>query len=307
MDELNKLLDKHKVFIQKNVFDTSKKGTLIDVLRIDTIHQVVSGNKIFKLKLHLTDAIKMKLNTIATFGGAYSNHILATAFACNSLAVNSIGIIRGEKPAKMSDTLLESERLGMNLIFVSREEFRDKAKLKKGLDAPIYWVNEGGYSKLGAEGVKDMFEWIDESYTDIVCAVGTGTMMAGLIAGARINQKVTGICVLKGYEGATLDIENLLSQEDKTKNYKVLHQYHLGGYAKQNDLQITWMNNFYKQYKIPTDIVYTSKLFMAVEDLINNDYFINGSKVLIIHSGGLQGNNSINDERLNFYTNNKMI
>jgi 1-aminocyclopropane-1-carboxylate deaminase len=182
----------------------------------------------------------------------------------------------------------------MQLYFVSRGAYNAKDNLKNEYNQPgFYWIDEGGYSRLGAEGAKDICTWIDGSYTDIVCAVGTGTMMAGLIIGAMPHQKVTGISVLKGNGNLTSDIEKLLTDKEKGKRFELLHDYHFGGYAKHPKKLTDWMNTFYTQANVPTDIVYTAKLCYAINDLFSKNYFALGSKVMVIHSGGLQGNNSL--------------
>jgi len=190
---------KHKVFIQNIQYSHNSMGIISNILRLDEIHPIVSGNKFFKLQLSIKDAINKKFSTIATFGGAYSNHIIATACYCNQLGMGSVGIIRGEEPAKKSNTLLQAAALGMQLIYVTRDAFKDKSTIIESFNTQnLYWINEGGYGRLGSEGAADICSWMDDSYTDIVCAVGTGTMMAGLIIGVRPHQKVTGISVLKG-------------------------------------------------------------------------------------------------------------
>ncbi len=287
-------IDKHKVFVQKNVLLDTKLKLETNILRLDMINSVVSGNKFFKLQLPVAAAIKEGKTTIATFGGAYSNHIVATACYCKEAGLNSIGVIRGEQATELSETMKDAASFGMKLFFMSREEFKTKEKIKSQIgDDSYYWINEGGYSRLGAEGAMDIFEWIDESYTDIVCAVGTGTMMAGLIAAALPHQRVTGICVLKGYEEQIVDVKYLLTEEEQLKSFTILHDYHFGGYAKHPLQLLEWMNNCYKRYQIPTDLVYTSKVCFAVEDLIRKGYFAEGSKIMVIHSGGLQGNSSL--------------
>jgi 1-aminocyclopropane-1-carboxylate deaminase len=212
-----------------------------------------------------------------------------------------VGIIRGEEPAQKSDTLLQAAAFGMQLIYVSREAFKEKEQLIKSFeDENYYWVNEGGYSRLGAEGAADICSWIDESYTDIICAVGTGTMMAGLIIGAKPHQKVTGISVLKGNEKLIESVRDLLTDEEKKKHFEWMEGYHFGGYAKHPEELLDWMNFFYNQSKVPTDLVYTAKLCFAVNDLLNKGYFVPDSKIMIIHSGGLQGNHSLPAGRLDF-------
>ena len=292
---------KHKVFIQNIQFSIESNSCIVDILRLDEIHPLISGNKFFKLQLHILEAINNQYSTIATFGGAYSNHIIATACYCNQLGFKSVGIIRGEEPPQKSDTLLQAEAFGMQLLYVSRESFKEKYKIIKSFeDENYYWVNEGGYSRLGAEGAADICSWIDESYTDIVCAVGTGTMMAGLIIGARPHQKVTGISVLKGNEKLIESVTDLLTDEEKKKHFELIDGYHFGGYAKHPEALLDWMNFFYNHSKVPTDLVYTAKLCYAVNDLLDKGYFAPDSKIMIIHSGGLQGNSSLPTGRLDF-------
>ena len=293
--------DKHKVFIQKIQFSDTVNGIKTNILRLDNIHPTISGNKFFKLQLHLAKALQDGCNTIATFGGAFSNHIVASACACKEIGIESIGIIRGEEPESKSETLIAATDYGMKLIYVSREDFKNKDSIKnKFKDENYYWINEGGYSVLGAEGTKDICSWIDESYTDIVCAIGTGTMMAGLVAGSMQHQRVIGISVLKGATTLKRDMEVLLPPSDLQKNYEVIDGYHFGGYAKHPKELIDWMNLFYEQNNVPTDIVYTAKLCYAVKDLLVKGYFNHNSKIMLIHSGGLQGNLSLKPKTLLF-------
>ena len=285
---------KHKVFIQTIQFSSAVNGCKTDILRLDNIHPTISGNKFFKLQLHIAKALAEGYTTIATFGGAYSNHIVASACACKEFGLKSMGIIRGEEPDNKSDTLIEAADFGMQLKYVSREGFKDKEAIKDRFkDENYYWINEGGYSCLGAEGAKDICSWIDESYTDVVCAMGTGTMMAGLVIGALPHQKVTGISVLKGATNLQKEMEALLRPTDLQKHYEVIDGYHFGGYAKHPKELISWMNLFYHQNEVPTDIVYTAKLCYAVNDLMQKGYFKPDSKIMLIHSGGLQGNLSL--------------
>jgi 1-aminocyclopropane-1-carboxylate deaminase len=292
--------DKHKVFIQKINFPQFQSN--VDILRLDAIHPIVSGNKLFKLGLFVEDAVKKNYSTIATFGGAYSNHILATAYTCNSMGLKSVGIIRGEESTCIqNNTIKDAQALGMQFHFIDRAAYSSKQEVRDRFKtAKYYWIEEGGYGNLGAEGAKGIYHWIDESYTDIVCAFGTGTTLAGLIKGCYSHQKITGICVLKGYTNAIESLEILLSDNDKHKNYEIIHEYHLGGYAKYSANQLQWMNRFFETQHVPTDIVYTSKLCIAVEDLLGKGYFHSQSKILIIHSGGLQGNRSLRSGELVF-------
>ncbi|MBC7651031.1 MAG: pyridoxal-phosphate dependent enzyme [Deinococcales bacterium] len=278
-------LNYHTIFVQ------SIQPLQLNILRLDELHPIVSGNKWFKLQLQLQDAIKKNHTSITTFGGAYSNHIVATAFACQKLRLNSAGIIRGDEPKTLNHTLLAARQFGMQLQFVSRKAYANKQQFITNTNT--YYINEGGYAVLGANGIAEITKWIDESYTHIVCAVGTGTMMAGLIKGVLPHQKVVGISVLKGNTTLLQQVKALLNEPEKDKQFELIDGYHFGGYAKHPQALISWMNMLYKQHQLPTDIVYTSKLLFAVTDLQKQEYFGEKSKIMVVHSGGLQGNLSL--------------
>ena len=298
---MSEVIDLNRIFVQRISSEIlHKKSIEASVLRIDELHPVISGNKWFKLKYHLEDATGKGFQTIATFGGAYSNHIAATAFACKKMGLTSVGIIRGEKAAQLSHTLAEAEENGMELIFVSRRDFEDIDLIKKKISKPCwYWVNTGGYSLLGAKGATEMFHWIDETYTHILCATGTGTMMAGLIKASQKHQTVIGINSMKN-ESLIDDIKHLLSPEELLKPFLLMNEYHFGGFAKHPASLIDFMKKMWNEHQLPTDIVYTSKLLYGVFDLIEKDLFPVNSKLMIIHSGGLQGNHSLPDNSLPF-------
>ena len=227
------VIDESKIFLQ-SIFD-EKNNLGFDVLRFDEIHPVVSGNKFFKLKYYLENAIAQKATTIATFGGAYSNHIVATACICKTLGLKSVGIIRGEQPKNISHTLADAIGFGMELIFTERSFYRNKKAIQEKYKSENwFWINEGGYGITGAEGAAEMCNWVDDSYTHILLATGTGTMMAGFIKAAKPHQQIIGINVMKGNENLINEVEALLTEDEKKKNYILLNDYHLGGYAKQS-------------------------------------------------------------------------
>lgn len=286
------------------VIPLSKFHTTVDILRLDRIHPVISGNKWFKLKEYLNDAKQSNKKILATFGGAYSNHIVATAAAANASGLKSIGIIRGEKPTVFSHTLVDAIAFGMKLYFISREEYRNKILpqnlFKDFNNDEIYFINEGGYGEKGVEGAKEILKLTDTSnYTHIVAAVGTGTTLAGLIEASQPHQKIIGISVLKNNFSLENEIKNLLSVENKNR-FTLIHDYHFGGYAKQSKELTQFMNEWHHQTSIPSDFVYTGKLFFATNDLIEKKYFSSESRLLIIHSGGLQGNRSLPNGTLIF-------
>lgn len=279
-----------------------KNGSKIplSVLRTDLIHPVISGNKWFKLRFYLDEAVKKGYKTIGSFGGAYSNHIVALAAAAKMSGLASIGIIRGE--ADDSPTLQEARELGMKIKAVSRESFKDREEIIQSFPKQneIYWVEEGGYGMQGARGAATILSAMDCSgFTHILCACGTGTMAAGLIMGAADHQKIIGISVLKNNKTLEKSIAGLLPDALHRKIH-CIHDYHFGGYAKHPVQLIDYMNDFYQRTHIPSDIVYTSKLFYAAEDLIQKGYFEETANILLIHSGGLQGNRSLSKNTLCF-------
>jgi 1-aminocyclopropane-1-carboxylate deaminase len=263
----------------------------VDVLRLDKISDIVSGNKWFKLRFHLEAARDAGNKTILTFGGAWSNHILATASICQAQGFASIGIIRGERPARFSPTLIAAQERGMQLVFISRSEYAEKIIPEPYTREDIYVINEGGFGETGAKGATTILEYSHPLHTHICCAVGTGTMMAGLINGCEVNQKVIGIPVLKNHPELGPMIQSLLERTEK--QWTLADAFHFGGYAKYNDELIAFMNDFYDHTAIPSDFVYTGKLFYAVKQLANAHFFPKQSQILIIHSGGLQGNQSL--------------
>ncbi len=263
----------------------------VDVLRLDKISPVVAGNKWFKLRYYLEEAKSQHKKSILTFGGAWSNHIIATAAICKMQGLNSIGIIRGEEPKELSFTLSYAKELGMQLVFISRSDYQQK-KIPATLQTnDFYIINEGGYGKIGAKGASTILDHCDKIYTHYCCAVGTGTMMAGLINAVSPTQQVLGISSMKNNTALEEMIQVLVSPNEN--GWELIHDYHFGGYAKHQPALFGFMNEFYKQTSIPSDFVYTGKLFYAISDLIGKNYFPPGSKLLVIHSGGLQGNISL--------------
>jgi 1-aminocyclopropane-1-carboxylate deaminase/D-cysteine desulfhydrase-like pyridoxal-dependent ACC family enzyme len=275
----------------------------VDVLRLDKIHTTVSGNKWFKLKFYLKEVAEQHKKGIITFGGAYSNHLIATAYICNRLNLSSIGIIRGEEPPVYSPTLLDVQSYGMNLQFVPRQEYHNAnfiAQLKQSYPDFIF-VDEGGRGEAGIKGAEEILQFTAlYQYTHILCAVGTGTMMTGIINSSLPGQQVIGIPVLKMVDGGSSTISEYINSNCSSRNFELDYRFHFGGYAKKNNELIDFMNRFYLQHAIPTDFVYTGKLFYAGMKLIENGSFKVGANILLIHSGGLQGNRSLPPGMLRF-------
>ena len=286
----------------QRLIEFSNNTVQSDILRLDRLHPIVSGNKWFKLKYYLEEAKQLRKIKIATFGGAYSNHIVATAYASREAGFKSIGFIRGEQSAELNPTLLKAREFGMELNFLIRSDYHDKEKVIQSFNSPeLYWIPEGGYGIKGALGAAEILSITDtETYSHIICATGTGTMMAGLINRAKKHQQIIGISVLKNHFGLEKEVRSLLNNEEKVPDFRILNGYHFGGYGKHPVALISFMNKTWLTEQLPTDIVYTSKLLFAVQDLIRNRYFPLNSKLLIIHSGGLQGNNSLPKGILDF-------
>jgi 1-aminocyclopropane-1-carboxylate deaminase/D-cysteine desulfhydrase-like pyridoxal-dependent ACC family enzyme len=270
------------------------KNVSVDILRLDKIHPVTSGNKSFKLKYYLEDAKAAGKDHIVTFGGAWSNHLIATALAGKLSGFKTTGIIRGERPGKLSNTLRLAIEYGMELTFMNREDYRGK-KLTAGVNnQETYLINEGGYGKKGAKGAAEILNYCKkENYSHIACAAGSTTMMAGLIKASLPLQEIIGISVLKNNMSLKDELCDLLLPEERQKKFTLVHDFHFGGYAKYTPDLINCMNELYRYTSIPTDFVYTGKLFYGILKMIENNLFPNGSNVLLIHSGGLQGNISL--------------
>ncbi|MBO9566528.1 MAG: pyridoxal-phosphate dependent enzyme [Niastella sp.] len=272
------------------------KGVHADVLRLDLIHPVLSGNKWFKLKYYLQQA-KAQKQGILTFGGAYSNHLVATAIACKLEDIPAIGIVRGEPATTLSPTLLEVQTYGMQLQFVSRTTFQDEQALIASMQEayPGYLIVPAGGQ--GAEGVRGATEILSlanrQAYTQIACAIGTGTMFTGLIKALFPHQHALGFSSLKIADHQHNSILDFIKTHAAPSRFSVIYDYHFGGYARKNSTLIDFMNNLYKTYTLPTDFVYTGKLMYGINELIHNDYFPIDSRILLIHSGGLQGNRSL--------------
>lgn len=274
----------------------SNENRKVDTLRLDKMHPVINGNKWFKLQYYLQEAIETNKQRIVTFGGYYSNHIVATAAACQMNGLQSIGMIRGEAPKVYSHTLQDAMEFGMQFVFMDRTSYAKKIIPTELLLDENYFIPEGGYGFLGAKGSSTL-PINNGAYDAIFCAVGSGTMMAGLINKQGHHTDIHGISVMKNNHDLEEEVKTLLL--DPTTPFTLHHDYHHGGYAKYDKELIDFMNEFYCQENIPTDFVYSAKLFFAVKKMIERDQLGNG-KILIIHCGGLQGNLSLPKGLLNF-------
>jgi 1-aminocyclopropane-1-carboxylate deaminase len=276
---------------------TRKHGIRLFVLRLDLNHSEISGNKLYKLKYNLQEAKKQNKKTLLTFGGAFSNHIAATASAGKEYGFKTIGIIRGDKLEKLNPTLQFATDCGMELRCVSREEYKNKNSLAflnflNQKFENFYLIPEGGSNELGVMGCKDIANNIPIDFDFICCACGTGTTMAGVTLSLKEKQTTIGFQVLKGEDYIKQEVQNWLKKFNATGqcNWMINEDYHFGGYAKIKPELIEFIDRFKNEHAIPLDYIYTGKMLFGIYDLIEKNFFTKGQTVIAIHTGGLQGN-----------------
>ncbi|MHC5201844.1 1-aminocyclopropane-1-carboxylate deaminase/D-cysteine desulfhydrase [Myroides sp. LJL119] len=285
------MFENDKVINQKLNLGLSN-GVELVVKREDLLHQEISGNKFRKLKYNLLEAKAQGINTVLTFGGAYSNHIAATAASCRILGLKSIGVIRGQELSgvyKQNPTLHKASLDGMHFEFVTRSDYRLKAEkffLERLRDkfGEFYLIPEGGSNELAVQGAQEILKPCDLEFNYICCAVGTGGTLAGLINSSGSNQKVLGYPALKGdflYE----QIRRFTTKD----NWDLVQDYHFGGYAKVSKELLFFIDSFQKKNDVLLDPIYTGKMLYGIMKGIENGFFKDNSKILAIHTGGLQG------------------
>lgn len=274
-----------------------EKQVSLFIKREDLLHPIISGNKFRKLKYNLSEAQKQGHDTILTFGGAFSNHIAATACAGKEFGFKTIGVIRGEE---LSEKYMENSTLalayehGMRFKFVSRRNYREKNEqdfqegLKKEFER-FYILPEGGTNTLAIKGCEEILDASDSDFDVICCAVGTGGTVAGIINSSRAEQQVLGFSALKG-DFLKEDIRKFAFKE----NWDLIADYNFGGYAKVTGELISFLNDFKEKTTVSLDPIYTGKMVFGILDIIREGKFERGIKILAIHTGGLQGISGIN-------------
>lgn len=287
---------------QVSFSDFSDKDVSLFIKREDELHPFISGNKYRKLTYNLEEAAKQKHHTLLTFGGAYSNHIAAAAAAGFEHNFKTIGVIRGDELANNLEAVLQhnptlkfASEHGMKFHFVSRSAYRNKTSGEfisnlKNTFGDFYLVPEGGTNNFAVKGCEEILTEEDKVYNVVCSAIGTGGTISGIINSTNKDQKVIGFPALKG---------DFLQHEInkyalKDKNWSLNTDYNFGGYAKISEELITFINNFKAETGIPLDPVYTGKMLFGIVDLIKKDYFEKGTKILAIHTGGLQGIEGMN-------------
>ncbi|PJJ84386.1 1-aminocyclopropane-1-carboxylate deaminase/D-cysteine desulfhydrase [Mucilaginibacter auburnensis] len=274
--------------IKDQLFD--ERGLSVFIKRDDLIHPIISGNKWRKLKYLLKKAQAESKTHLVTFGGAFSNHLLATAGAAALFGFKATGFVRGDEVD--NDMLFMCRLHGMELIFTDRDSYRNKQALFDQYfsnDKEAFFIDEGGASPQAAQGCSELVSELNDIYDHLFCACGTGTMAAGIINGvktANLHTHVNGIPALKGGSFLKSDIDNLLHQPT---DYTLHTDYHFGGYGKTTPELINFIKKFIANTGILIDPVYTGKMLYAIYDLAQKDYFAPGSKILAIHSGGIWG------------------
>ncbi len=274
-------------------------GVRLLIKREDLNHPEIQGNKWWKLKYNLEEATRLRKVTLLTLGGAYSNHIYATAAAARELGMKSIGIIRGEEVLPLNNTLRFAAACGMKLHFISRERYRDRfhAKFERDLHeefGDFFFIPEGGTNAWAVKGCEEFAqEILTEVDFDLLCLpVGTGGTLAGMVAGLAGKKQIIGISVLKGAEFLQEDVMRMTHDHSGREflNYKILFEYHFGGYAKSTDRLVRFISDAAQNWAIPLDSVYSAKAMYGIIDQIRKGAFQRGSAILFIHTGGLQAN-----------------
>jgi 1-aminocyclopropane-1-carboxylate deaminase len=261
------------------------------------IHPHVSGNKYRKLKYNLIEAKKTNKKTLLTFGGAFSNHIVAVASVGKEFGFKTIGIIRGEElndKVETNPSLSFAKACGMTFKFISRDQYRrkDEVDFYKSLKSEFddfYLIPEGGTNTLAIKGCEEILVKNDQHFDFICCSVGTGGTISGLINAALPHQKIIGFPALKGDF-----LQEEIAKFATNKNWELISDYHFGGYAKVDDTLVAFINQFKRLHNIPLDPIYTGKMMFGIYDLIKKGYFPKTSKILAIHTGGLQGIEGMN-------------
>ncbi|WP_430424076.1 1-aminocyclopropane-1-carboxylate deaminase/D-cysteine desulfhydrase [Maribacter litoralis] len=282
-------------FVELPLF--AEKNITVVIKREDLLHPFISGNKFRKLKYNILAAQAQGKSTILTFGGAYSNHIAATAYAAKEHGLRAIGVIRGEELQnswQKNTTLQKAHEDGMQFKFISREAYRQKEEENfierlKNEFGEFYLVPEGGTNSLAIKGCEEIITQNDEQFNIICCSVGTGGTVSGVINASALQQRIIGFSALKG-DFLKAEIQKMVKKE----NWEVNNDFHFGGYAKVTEELVRFINDFKQKTQIPLDPIYTGKMMFGLYQMIKLDTFAPGTKILAIHTGGLQGITGMN-------------
>lgn len=293
--------EKNHISAIENVYRDPYRKILVDVKREDKIHPYVSGNKFRKLKYNIKNLKSNHYSTILTYGGAFSNHIAATAAAAKICGIESIGVIRGDeikekllKNPKHNPTLAYARSQGMRLHFISRSDYAQKEtdqeilKLEEKFGL-FYRIPEGGTNSLAVKGCEEILNNDDQNYDVLACCVGTGGTISGIINASKAHQNIYGFSALKNHK------HQEIHQFTQKNNWNIFEDHRFGGYAKTSNELIEFINSFYRCTGIKLDPIYTGKMMFKLFEMIDKNHFSDGTKILVIHSGGLQAVKAFND------------
>lgn len=303
-------VDENNILLQEVIEDfLIKKNIRLFMLREDLIHPEISGNKWRKLKYNIQEAKSRHYGTLLTFGGAYSNHIAATAAAGREFGVKTIGVIRGEETLPLNSTLQLASENGMQLKYISRNQYRennkyvaDIIKTLKNEFGDFFLIPEGGSNANAVKGCTEIVKNIKIDFDVITCAVGTGGTIAGIIASLDDSKEIIGFPALKGGDFLKNDIKKLMIDYSSkflvkitNTNWDLNTNYHFGGYGKVNSLLVDFVNEFKLKHQIQLDLIYTGKMMYGIYQLAKTTDNYNGKKIVVVHTGGVQGNNGFKE------------
>ena len=270
-------------------------GVQVFILRLDLIHTTITGNKYFKLKYNLEEIKRLGQKTLLTFGGAYSNHIVATAVAGKANNIVTIGMIRGEELTETSNPVLaKAAENGMRLHFVTREEYRKRYREEyheelKAKFGDFYLLPEGGSNMLAVKGCSEILSAVEEKFDFVCVPVGTGATMAGIASSVKKTQQVIGFAVLANAAFLDEEVTNMAKEftGKEPHNAKIIHDFHFGRYGRTTGELDKFIKRFISENNIPIEPVYTGKMLFGIYDMIKGGCFVRGEKVLIVHTGGI--------------------
>jgi 1-aminocyclopropane-1-carboxylate deaminase len=267
-------------------------GVQLWLKRDDLIQADLPGNKWRKLTYNLRAALDQGHRTLLTFGGAYSNHIRATAAAGRYTGLDTIGVIRGEPHDPLNWSLRYAVTSGMRLRYLDRATYRRKAdpEVIAGLHRELgdfYLLPEGGSNELAVHGCAAIPAETGPGFDVICCPCGTGGTLAGIAAGLAPGQHAIGFAVLKGAGFLTTTVERL--QRDAigsvSANWHIECGFHFGGYARATPELITFIDRFEKQHVLRLDRIYTAKMMYGIFALAQRGAFPSGTRIIAVITG----------------------
>lgn len=290
--------DVHPIIDSLPLAIAGEKLVTLDCLRLDKVHPFISGNKWYKLKHHLQALLEAGKTEVLSFGGAHSNHLHALAYTAKQLNIRAIGLVRGEKPEKLTPTLVDCQKWGMTLHWVDRSSYRDLASTSTSdtliKEFPDAWVvPEGGAGALGTLGIESLFNSLHHdgklNYDMIACAVGSGATLAGIAKANTGRAHCVGFSALRGAHDLEQRVERQLLGVSQVSPWRICHHYHFGGFAKINARLSEFISDVYDQHNLVLDPVYTAKMMYGLAEYIHQGRIQAGARVLAVHTGGLQG------------------